>query len=236
MQSQANSTPFKNSLSALAQLALRETGADGYALFRESHGAHPLHREDAFGVAIAEATLVGAGVSRIVTYRLGTDGILAFAYYDETLARRARVQLDRMVASIQAVWSAARSAGRYTELAGIVADLEVRLMDSKIADRVQGLLGHRGATGAVDTIVRHVEGVLRPAPAGRVLEELSRTLEEEMEERRVTNRAKAVLQDMHGMSEEEAHAHLRQASRRTRRKIKDIAADLIGQHLNQQAC
>jgi AmiR/NasT family two-component response regulator len=63
-----------------------------------------------------------------------------------------------------------------------------------------------------------------------VLEQLTRELEEEVEERRLTNRAKAILQSVHGMSEEQAHAHLRQTSRKTRRKLKDVAVELIERH------
>jgi len=218
--------PFQNSLSALAQVATRETGADGYAFFRKSPDGQALLRHDASGTGIDE-TVVAGGAARIVTYNMGTDGILAFAYRDETRARQVRPQLDRIAATIDAVWSAAQTAGRYSELANEVADLEVRLMDSKIADRVRGILGNRSDSDPVEAITRHVEGVLRPASAGRVLEQLSRTLEEEVEERRLTNRAKAILQSVHGMSEEQAHAHLRQTSRKTRRKLKDVAVDLI---------
>jgi len=91
-------------------------------------------------------------------------------------------------------------------------------MDSKIADRVRGFLSNRGETSPVDAISRHVEGVLKPASTGRVLEQLTKELEEEVEERRLTNRAKAILQSVHGMSEEQAHMHLRQTSRKTRKK------------------
>ena len=221
--------PFQNSLSALAQFAMRETGADGCALFRKNQDGQSLVRQDAFGIGIDESAVTSAPAG-VLTYRMGTDGILAFSFQDESRARRVREQLDRIAVSIDAVWSAAQTTGRYSELASEVADLEVRLMDSKIADRVRGILGNRSDSNPVEAITRHVEGVLRPASAGRVLEQLSRTLEEEVEERRLTNRAKAILQSVHGMSEEEAHAHLRQTSRKTRRKLKDVAVDLIGRH------
>ena len=225
--------PFQNSLSALAQFAVRETGADGYALFGKNQNGQSLVRQDAFGTAIDESAIT-SGVARVVTYRMGADGILAFAFQDETRARQVRAQLDRIAASIEAVWSAAQTTGKYSELASEVADLEVRLMDSKIADRVRGILGNRSDSDPLEAITRHVEGVLRPASAGRVMEQLSRTLEEEVEERRLTNRAKAILQSVHGMSEEQAHAHLRQTSRKTRRKVKDVAVDLIESHPSRE--
>jgi hypothetical protein len=218
--------PFQNSLIALAQVAIRETGADGYAFFRRNPETRAPVRQDADGIEIGEEAATG-GVARVVTYKMGADGILAFAFTDEDRLRQVRPDLDRIAASIEAVWSAAQTAGRYLALASEVADLEVRLMDSKIADRVRGFLSNRGEASPVDTIARHVEGVLRPASTGRILEQLTRDLEEEVEERRLTNRAKAILQSVHGMSEEQAHAHLRTTSRKTRRKLKDVALDLI---------
>jgi hypothetical protein len=218
--------PFQNSLSALAQVAMRETGADGYAFFQRDPDGQSLLRRDASGTVIPEELIAG-DADRVVKYNMGSDGILAFGYRDEARAKQARPELDRIAESIGAVWSAAQSAGRYSDLANVVADLEVQLMDSKIADRVRGYLGNRGDSSPVEAIARHVEGILRPATTGRALEQLSRTLEEEVEERRLTNRAKAILQSVHGMSEEQAHEHLRKASRKTRRKLKDVAMDLI---------
>ena len=228
-QRKANPKPFQNSLSALTQVAARETGADGYALFRKSSESRGLVRHDSGGADIAEDAVTG-GQSGLVVYPLGADGVLAFLFQNEKRSRQVRPELDRLAASIGAVWAAAQTAGRYSELASEVADLEVRLLDSKIADRVRGFLSNRGETSPVDAISRHVEGVLRPASTGRVLEQLTKELEEEVEERRLTNRAKAILQSVHGMSEEEAHAHLRQTSRKTRRKLKDVAADVIEGH------
>jgi len=228
-QRKAKPKPFQNSLSALAQVAARETGADGYALFRRSSEGRGLVRHDSGGADISEDAVTD-GQSGLVVYRLGADGVLAFLFQDETGSRQVRPELDRIAASIEAVWAAAQTAGRYSELASEVADLEVRLMDSKIADRVRGFLSNRGETSPVDAISRHVEGVLKPASTGRVLEQLTKELEEEVEERRLTNRAKAILQSVHGMSEEQAHMHLRQTSRKTRKKKKDVGADLIERH------
>jgi hypothetical protein len=225
----AKPRPFQNSLSALAQIALRETRAEGYALFRDSPDGVARIRIDAGGVDIDQAALT-ASQSGIVAYRIGSDGILAFAFQDEARSQQERPDLDRFTASIEAVWSAAETAGRYSELATEVADLEVKLMDSKIADRVRGYLSNRGDANPLDAIARHVEGVLRPASTGRALEKLTRELEEEVEERRLTNRAKAILQSVHGMSEDQAHMHLRQTSRQTRKKMKDVAADLVERH------
>jgi len=145
-----------------------------------------------------------------------------------------------MAHAIEAVWTAAQITARYSELASHVADLEARLLDARISDRVRGLLSHPGSPDALDAIVRHVDGVLNPKTGRRTLEKLSEELEEQVEERRLTNRAKTILQVVHGMSEEQAHIHLRRTSSRTRRKIRDIAQDLIqnypAQELHTQSC
>jgi hypothetical protein len=222
--------PFQNSLSALAHVALRETGADGYAYFKKDPDRGALVRLDTFGSGVSEESVADAAVDRIVIYEIGADGILAFSFAEGARLREARPQLDRIAAAITAVWSAAKAAGRYSALANEVAEMEAHLMDSRIADRVRGLLGDAGDASPVEAIERHVESVLRPAAAGRMLEELSKNLEEEVEERRLTNRAKAILRSVHGMSEEQAHTHLRQISRKTRRKLKNVALDLIEHH------
>jgi AmiR/NasT family two-component response regulator len=222
----AKSRPFQNSLSALAQVAVREAGADGYAFFRRQSEYPHLTRLDASGANITEESILD-GAAGLIVYELGTDGILAFAFRDEADVVRAKSQLDRMAISIESVWSAALAAARYSDLANQVAELETRLLDSKIADRVRGFLVQRDEASPIEAIARHVEGVLRPASTGQVLEKLSRELEDEVEERRLTNRAKAILQSVHGMTEEEAHAHLRLTSRKTRRKLKEVAVELI---------
>jgi hypothetical protein len=226
----AKPRPFQNSLAALAQVALRETGADGYAFFRQTPDSRTPVRCDASGIGIGEEAIFGESAS-VAKYKMGSDGMLVFAFRDQARLEKARPGLDLIAPSIEAVWSAAQTAGRYSELANEVADLEVRLMDSKIADRVRGFLGNEGGEGSpFHAIAHHVEGVLRPASTARTLEQLSKNLEDEVEERRLTNRAKAILKSVHGMSEEQAHTHLRQISRKTRRKLKDVARDMIESH------
>ena len=63
-------------------------------------------------------------------------------------------------------------------------------MDSKIADRVRGYLSNRVEPSPVDAIHGMWRAFCGPPSTGRVLEQLTRDLEEEVEERRLTNRAK----------------------------------------------
>jgi AmiR/NasT family two-component response regulator len=80
---------------------------------------------------------------------------------------------------------------------------------------------------AIDTIARHVESVLRPGQLGTVLGELTQGIEQEIAERELANRAKAILQSRYGMSEDQAHVHLRLVSRKSRKPLRDVARDLL---------
>lgn len=223
--------PFENSLTALAQVAMHEAGAEGYAFFRRETTGGPLVCERAAGSPITEQAAAGAEAnSATIAYPLEPNGVVVFSFPDKAGLRTGHPRLDQIAGAIEAVWAAARASRQYSELASQVADLEVRLLDSKIADRVSGLLSRPGEASALEAIARHVDEVLKPAPGRRVLEQLSQELEEAMEARRLTNRAKAILRAVHGMSEEQAHTHLRQSSRRLRKRLKDVALDVIAQH------
>jgi len=60
-----------------------------------------------------------------------------------------------------------------------------------------------------------------------MLEQRLRELEEEIAERKLTTQAKVVLQSAYGMSEEQAHLHLRTISRRSRKPLREIAREVI---------
>ena len=216
--------PFQNSLNALAQMAQYQAGAEGYAFFRRNPETAALVRGDADGVVIGEESVV-ARHANLDVYPIDDKGsIFALVFSGAN-----RLRPERILKTIGAVWEAAQNAGQYSQLANELAELETRLLDSKIADRVRGVFSNP-ETGAAEAIARHVEGVLRPPPARKLLEQLSHDLEQEVEERRLTKRAKSILQSLHGMSEEQAHAHLRKTSRQSRRPLRDIAVDVIDRH------
>jgi AmiR/NasT family two-component response regulator len=211
---------------------MREVGADGYAFFKKAAGALTFLRHDAAGSVITENAFANP---QVVTYPLGADGVLAFAFQDRARLREARPQLDRIAGTIEAVWRATHTVEHYSQLANHVAELETSLMDAKIADRTLGFLVTRGQD-PIEAIARHVEGVLRETSTRRTLQQISEELEEEVEERRLVGRAKTFLQKSQGMSEEEAHAHLRVVSRKSRRRLKDIAREVIEQHSVEEPC
>ncbi len=60
-----------------------------------------------------------------------------------------------------------------------------------------------------------------------LLEAENERLERELETRKLVERAKGLLQQKHGLSEEEAYLRLRNQSRRLRRPMKELAEALI---------
>jgi hypothetical protein len=210
--------PFQNSLEALAQVAVRATGARSYAFFEKGGFEHGGFEKDG-------AAWTDAGRPPLVEYEVGVR-TLAFAFGSDAEALRARPRLDRIAAAIQTIWAAA-AVDRYTHLVDRVSDLESRLMDSKIADRVRGFLTDESNPNAAEAIARHLDSVLRPTPTTRFLEQTLSQLEIEIEERHLMTQAKQVLQTLHRLSEEQAHHRLRLLSRKSRKPLKDVARQVI---------
>lgn len=224
--------PFRNSLSALAAIAARQAGAEGYAYFAKNSETGSLRRLTACGVPIAEAAVTeGSRLPGLAIYPLrgngAVDRLLAFKFGDSTETPERSAQLDGIVETIASVWGASEAGRRYRRLIERVRELETRLLDSKIADRARGFLLSGGDSGAPEKIARHVDGVLRPTATQHVLEKMVQELELEIEERRIVSLAKGVLQATTGMSEEQAHAYLRSQSRRSRTPLRDVAQRVL---------
>jgi hypothetical protein len=203
--------PFQNSLEVLAQIGVRATDATSFTFFAEGDAARPESKAAA-----------------IVEYPVRTDSAIVasvvFAFCSDAEASRARPRLARIATAMQAIGTAA---DRYSHLIGRLSDLEVRLMDLKIADRARGLLTEETDSDPTDAIARHVDSVLRPTPTTRFLEQVLSELEDEIEERRLVAEAKQILQVVDQLSEEQAHHYLRLLSRRSRKPLKEVAHQVI---------
>jgi hypothetical protein len=219
------------SLHPLAALAMREAGADGYALFRGATGGslEPLSNA---GLTITQEHLSGGAGVGIACYPLRSGGeqtgLLAFAFADRLLTQAARSRLCRMAAAIGQVWQLSESAQSLAAAASEIGKLEAELADSKIASRTLGFLEDPPEAGdVVDAVARHVQSVLSRFESNTLLEKRRQELEREIEERELAERAKAVLRETGGLSEAAAHLHLRMLSRKTRRPIREVAHELI---------
>ena len=147
---------------------------------------------------------------------------------EQLAARSSAANGERYLALIAAIREYESSIKSYTERAARIGEMETELIDSKIAARIEGLTTDRmRGEDPIAAAESHVEGVLRPSEFGRMLQRSARELEEEIEERKLTSRAKAVLESEYGMTEEQAHLHLRALSRKNRRPLGEVARELI---------
>lgn len=222
------------SLQPLAQIALADTGADGYAIYQVDPITESRELKLAWGAPVPEPGDAGFTVDSF-PLRVGeaVSGILIFVFRRSAIAPATRAALERAAGAIEGVWRLALIPSVYARNAARIGELEIELADSKIADRACGMLA-KGATprdaidtDAIDTIVRHVESVLRPGQLETVLLQFTQQIEQEIAERELTSRAKAVLQSRYGMSEDQAHVHLRMVSRKSRKRLRDVARDFL---------
>ncbi len=221
------------SLQSLALIGAKQAGADGYAIYQLDPKTDAREQKLAWGVPIAKCDAEsGADGFTVDSFPLrpGEDvaGIVAFVFRASAIAPGTRAVLERIVRAIEEVWRLSLLPPTYARNAARIGELESKLADSKIADRARGMLASSTPPGdAVDTIVRHVESVLRPGQLGTVLGQLTEEMEQEIAERELASRAKAVLQSRYGMSEDQAHVHLRLVSRKSRKRLRDVARDVL---------
>jgi hypothetical protein len=225
------------SLYPLALLAAREAGADGFAIHQIDPAGGEREVNLDWGMPVPDADQIGL---RVVAFSLHAHdeatGALVFVFRLAQIPPRAQSLLERIAAVIEEVWRLSVLPAAYARNAARIGKLETDLADSKISDRARGLLANSTPPrDAVDTIVRHVESVLRPGQLGIVLDQLTQEIEQEIAERELANRAKAVLQSRYGMSEDQAHVHLRLVSRKSRKRLRDVARDVLEEPLAQRA-
>jgi hypothetical protein len=225
------------SLQPLALIALKEAGADGYAIYQIDPGTEVRELKFAWGVSVPEASQDGFTVGSF-PLRVGDSvtGLLMFIFRGGAISPATRAVLERVAGTIEEVWRLSLVPDAYARAAARIGELETELADSKIADRARGLLAHGALpSDAIDTIVRHVESVLRPGQLRTALGQLNQEIEQEIAERELASRAKAILQSRYGMSEDQAHVHLRLVSRKSRKRLRDVARDVLQEPLPQRA-
>jgi ANTAR domain len=215
------SLELPQSLYPLAVLAAREAGADGAAIYRISAGGCR-ELKLSWGALVPETAEFPLCVAEDVA------GLLTFIFRSGMTSPETRSWLEQIAEVIEDVWRLAALPSSYALEAARIARMETALADSKIADRARGLLASGAQQhDAIETILRHAKSVLRPSPLQTALSDLSQEVEREIAERELASRAKAVLQSRYGMSEDQAHVHLRLVSRQSRRRLHDVARELL---------
>lgn len=222
------------SFEPLALLTMRETGADGYVLHAYESGGAPPVRILGCGLVVPDCDQEGFSVVRFpLQVQNRNVGSVAFVFRVPVISSQAMRSLKRLARTLESIWSLYAPPDRTMDLVTRISRQQAELADLKIADRAHGFLTHP-EPDAGETMAMHVECVVRARRFEALLDQFAHELEDQIEERKVITRAKNLLQSTHGITEEEAHAQLRLSSRRSRRRLVEVAHQLIkGQHDTQ---
>jgi hypothetical protein len=228
--------PLRQSVTSLALFAMYAAGADGYSLYEidEASGAALIRQSNGLAVPQWLDPDDESGVKRgdgivVALFPLYVDatfaGTLAFVFRGDEISEDKLAILNRFASIIEAVHALPHTTAA---LAARIGTLHAELAGIKIAERTRGILtGNLPQPEAIETLLSHVERVLEGRRFGSVLEQLLPDLEDQLATKRAVLRAKALLERRHGMSEEQAYFHLRVKSRSTRRRLSEIAHELL---------
>lgn len=142
--------------------------------------------------------------------------------------------IEHLARMVESIWLLFAPPERAVDLITRISRRPAELADLKIAGRALGFLKNP-EPGAGETIAEHVENVLRTRRFEVVLDQFARELEDQVEERKTIAKATDLLQTRQGITEEEAYAQLRLSSRRSRRRIFEVAHQVIQEHHDTQS-
>jgi AmiR/NasT family two-component response regulator len=228
--------PLQQSVTSLALFAMYAAGADGYNLFAIDEANGALVSRDSNGLAAPQwldpsnqSGVKSRDGLAVALFPLCVDaqfaGSLAFVFRGNDISEDKLSILNRFATTIEAVQALPHTTA---SLAARIGTLDAELAGIKIAERTRGILtGGMPEPEAIETLVSHVERVLEGRQFGSALQQLLPDLEDQLATRRAVIRAKALLESRHGMSEEQAYFHLRVKSRSTRRRLLEVAQELL---------
>jgi hypothetical protein len=223
------------SFGPLALLMMRETGAEGYVLYAyEQRSSFPV-RLSAYGLDVPPCEHEGLSVARLPLRLQNREvGWLAFVFRAAAIPEDTRRLLERLARMFESIWSLFYDPERVIDLATRISRRQAELADLKIAERALGFLKHP-EPGAAETMALHVESVLRTRRFEAILDQFAGDLDDQLEERKIIAEAKNLLQSTQGITEEEAYSQLRLSSRRSRRRIFEVAHQLVKARPNAQS-
>jgi hypothetical protein len=164
------------------------------------------------------------------------SGALSFVLRGEAISDETRALLAQLATAADAIWRHWSSPRICDRSLNLIMELVAKLADSKISDRACGLLeSDPPASDAVDMISHYIDNVLRDNQLERVLDHLIRDIEYDLAGYQLVRKAKAILRTRDAMSEEQAYLYLRYTSRSSRRRIADVAAEIVKQGATKPA-
>jgi hypothetical protein len=217
---------YAASLGPLALLAMREAGADGYALYSNRPDGSPVCLSIC-GSSVPDRDEDG---QTVVSFPLQVEqrdvGQIAWVFASPLVPEHIRTRLEHMARTMGNVWGFSETSERLLVLTAHVSRLRGELADLKIADRARGFLD-RPVPNATELMAAHVAMVAQAHRLETLLEEKAHEMEMQLRERRLISEAKSLLRNSQGLSEEQAYSHLRLTSRRSRQRLGEVARRFI---------
>jgi hypothetical protein len=223
-------------VSLLAQLA----SASGSALYEPLYGSQTLSRRAIAGSYPPDLEhLEYADLDHLklrlpwATLPLYSDGlissVLILVFPSEKAKLEAKDVLRRIAPLFENLAKFVSTQARQVKLASRISELETAIAAEKILERARGVLREHPQLNdsTIDLVDRHISNVLASSAFNHVLEERLRELQTRSLERDYLTRAKQRLQHKLGLGEEKAYLHIRAVSRQRRKKMADIAREIV---------
>ena len=240
-------SPFHESLDLLLNIACQETVAVGFALYEhdQSRGEliHRCGRELPPREPGSFSALSGGRPVRVLSHangstlvilsyclrgQTGLAGVLDFGFRDPHKLTPDHLEiLDAISSAIEAIFRFSQNTGFLLRHTARIKQLQAELADLKISERARGLALQQTRLDRAKILSSHVGSVLSNFQLEGDLEAQVQELERRRAERQVVAHAKSLLERREGFTEEEAYAVLRAASRRSRKRLIDVAGDLL---------
>jgi len=218
------------SVRLLARVALRETKAIGFAIYQLSPTTKQPVLKCAEGSSVPDSQAQGNDAVASFGLNLGEDGIaglLSFVFADASIMMSARSVMDEAAKFIESIWRFSRRP-ICAQYAFLVGELEAKLADGKIKDRLRGVLETGAAWHDVSSrIASHIDQLLHPSLTEAALSSVEQRLNGRTGERHIIGKAKDLLQRYYGYTEEQAYVRLRTLSRQNRTRLSDVAYSVI---------
>ena len=236
---------ISKSIDSVLALTARVTKAGAYAHFEQgrSEGNHSvvvfsdgteIDVPSRVDLSPSEYASVVVGNAWIVLRAIQIDKVsvltIAFRFLDpEQFAQRNTLAaLDHGYRLIESLLHQRQDMGAQLRLAEQAIELEWRLLEEKVADRAWGLVTpHEASEGGLQALDTHLVGLFGSLTIKPLLVERIHDLETRIAERNVVARAKELLRSQIGISEAQAYARLRALSRSSRRRIGEVALELL---------
>ncbi|MEI9812554.1 MAG: ANTAR domain-containing protein [Acidobacteriota bacterium] len=235
-----NPEPLYDGVDEFVALLGQLANAQGCGLYEPRHGRQTLVRRAAAGLQPPDLEELGYNDldhlelrKQWATLPLYSDGlisaVLILVFASEAEKQEAKSVLKRIVPLFESLARFVSEQTRQVKLASKISELETGIAAEKILDRARGLLREHPHLNesTIEQVDRHVAKVLASCQFSQVLQDRLRELEGLAAERDVTSRAKTVLQEQFGFSEEKAYLHLRTLSRQRRKRISEIAQEIV---------